>query len=448
MKKKITVIGDVMIDWYLHGESSRISPEAPVPVVNFKESKFQLGGAANVANNLKHLEIEPFLIGATGKDHFGSKLKEHLKGENINFNLLSEVSFQTICKQRLMSSNQQLARIDYEQYFHASKLSKIFNTFIKNIAKTDLIIVSDYGKGTIFNARKLIQSARKLGKKILIDPKGKDFTKYKGANLITPNKSEFEKIMGKVSSKKDLLNKAKKMLKHLNLESLVVTLGSEGMYVLSKSNKKIKEEFINAYPQEVFDVSGAGDTTISALGAALSEGKDIFSAAEFANFAASISVSKLGTSTVNKDEIAGLMALDSSKKQVIVFTNGCFDIIHSGHLDLLKEAKSYGDKLIVGLNSDKSISKLKGSDRPIINQSERKKILSALKFVDEVIIFNEENPLKLIKKLKPNILVKGADYTKEQVVGGKFVESYGGQIKLVKLTKGKSTSNIIDKISS
>ena len=448
MKKKITVIGDVMIDWYLHGESSRISPEAPVPVVNFKESKFQLGGAANVANNLKHLEIEPFLIGATGKDHFGSKLKEHLKGENINFNLLSEVSFQTICKQRLMSSNQQLARIDYEQYFHASKLSKIFNTFIKNIAKTDLIIVSDYGKGTIFNARKLIQSARKLGKKILIDPKGKDFTKYKGANLITPNKSEFEKIMGKVGSKKDLLNKAKKMLKHLNLESLVVTLGSEGMYVLSKSNKKIKEEFINAYPQEVFDVSGAGDTTISALGAALSEGKDIFSAAEFANFAASISVSKLGTSTVNKDEIAGLMALEGSKKQVIVFTNGCFDIIHSGHLDLLKEAKSYGDKLIVGLNSDKSISKLKGSDRPIINQSERKKILSALKFVDEVIIFNEENPLKLIKKLKPNILVKGADYTKEQVVGGKFVESYGGQIKLVKLTKGKSTSNIIDKISS
>jgi len=448
MKKKITVIGDVMIDWYLHGESSRISPEAPVPVVNFKESKFQLGGAANVANNLKHLEIEPFLIGAIGKDHFGSKLKEHLKGENINFNLLSEVSFQTICKQRLMSSNQQLARIDYEQYFQASKLSKIFNTFIKNIAKTDLIIVSDYGKGTIFNARKLIQSARKFRKKILIDPKGKDFTKYKGANLITPNKSEFEKIMGKVGSKKDLLNKAKKMLKHLNLESLVVTLGSAGMYVLSKSNKKIKEEFINAYPQEVFDVSGAGDTTISALGAALSEGKDIFSAAEFANFAASISVSKLGTSTVNKDEIAGLMALEGSKKQVIVFTNGCFDIIHSGHLDLLKEAKSYGDKLIVGLNSDKSISKLKGSDRPIINQSERKKILSALKFVDEVIIFNEENPLKLIKKLKPNILVKGADYTKEQVVGGKFVESYGGQIKLVKLTKGKSTSNIIDKISS
>ena len=448
MKKKITVIGDVMIDWYLHGESSRISPEAPVPVVNFKESKFQLGGAANVANNLKHLEIEPFLIGAIGKDHFGSKLKEHLKGENINFNLLSEVSFQTICKQRLMSSNQQLARIDYEQYFHASKLNNIFNTFIKNIAKTDLIIVSDYGKGTIFNATKLIQSARKLKKKILIDPKGKDFTKYKGANLITPNKSEFENIMGKVSSKKDLQKKAKKMLEHLNLESLIVTLGSEGMYVLTQSNKKIKEEFIDAYPQEVFDVSGAGDTTISALGAALSEGKDIFSAAEFANFAASISVSKLGTSTVNKDEIAGLMALEGSKKQVIVFTNGCFDIIHSGHLDLLKEAKSYGDKLIVGLNSDKSISKLKGPDRPIISQSERKKILSALKFVDEVIIFNEENPLKLIKKLKPNILVKGADYTKEQVVGGKFVESYGGQIKLVKLTKGKSTSNIIDKISS
>ena len=448
MKKRITVIGDVMIDWYLHGESSRISPEAPVPVINFKESKFQLGGAANVANNLKHLEVEPFLIGAVGKDHFGSTLKEHLKLENINFNLLSEISFQTICKQRLMSSNQQLARIDYEQYFHVSKLSNMFNTFIKNITKTDLIIVSDYGKGTIFNAIKLIQSARKLKKKILIDPKGKDFTKYKGANLITPNKSEFENIMGKVSSKKDLQKKAKKMLEHLKLESLIVTLGSEGMYVLTQSNKKIKEEFINAYPQEVFDVSGAGDTTISALGAALSEGMDIFSAAEFANLAASISVSKLGTSTVSKDEIVSLMALEGNKKPVIVFTNGCFDIIHSGHLDLLKEAKSYGDKLIVGLNSDKSISKLKGPDRPIISQSERKKILSALKFVDEVVIFNEENPLKLIKKLKPNILVKGADYTKEQVIGGKFVESYGGQIKLVKLTKGKSTSNIIDKISS
>lgn len=447
MKKKITVIGDVMIDWYLHGESSRISPEAPVPVVNFKESKFQLGGAANVANNLKHLEIEPFLIGAVGKDHFGSLLKEHLKVEKIKFNLLSEKSFQTICKQRLMSSNQQLARIDYEQYFHASKLSNILNTFTKNIAKTDLIIVSDYGKGTVSNARKLIQSARKLKKKILIDPKGKDFTKYKGANLITPNKSEFENIMGKVGSKKDLENKAKKMLEHLDLESLIVTLGSEGMYVLTKSNKKIIGNFINAYPQEVFDVSGAGDTTISALGAALSEDNDIFSAAEFANLAASISVSKLGTSTVSKDEVTNLEASKSNKEQVIVFTNGCFDIIHSGHLDLLKEAKSYGDKLIVGLNSDKSVSKLKGPERPIIGQSERKKILSALKFVDEVIIFNEENPLKLIKKLKPSILVKGADYTKEQVVGGAFVESYGGEIKLVKLTKGKSSSKIINKFS-
>ena len=447
MKKKITVIGDVMIDWYLHGESSRISPEAPVPVVNFKESKFQLGGAANVANNLKHLEIEPFLIGAVGKDHFGSLLKEHLKVEKIKFNLLSEKSFKTICKQRLMSSNQQLARIDYEQYFHASKLSNILNTFTKNIAKTDLIIVSDYGKGTVSNARKLIQSARKFKKKILIDPKGKDFTKYKGANLITPNKSEFENIMGKVGSKKDLENKAKKMLEHLDLESLIVTLGSEGMYVLTKSNKKIIGNFINAYPQEVFDVSGAGDTTISALGAALSEDNDIFSAAEFANLAASISVSKLGTSTVSKDEVTNLEASKSNKEQVIVFTNGCFDIIHSGHLDLLKEAKSYGDKLIVGLNSDKSVSKLKGPERPIIGQSERKKILSALKFVDEVIIFNEENPLKLIKKLKPSILVKGADYTKEQVVGGAFVESYGGEIKLVKLTKGKSSSKIINKFS-
>ena len=447
MKKKITVIGDVMIDWYLHGESSRISPEAPVPVVNFKESKFQLGGAANVANNLKHLEIEPFLIGAVGKDHFGSLLKEHLKVEKIKFNLLSEKSFQTICKQRLMSSNQQLARIDYEQYFHASKLSNILNTFTKNIAKTDLIIVSDYGKGTVSNARKLIQSARKFKKKILIDPKGKDFTKYKGANLITPNKSEFENIMGKVGSKKDLENKAKKMLEHLDLESLIVTLGSEGMYVLTKSNKKIIGNFINAYPQEVFDVSGAGDTTISALGAALSEDNDIFSAAEFANLAASISVSKLGTSTVSKDEVTNLEVSKSNKEQVIVFTNGCFDIIHSGHLDLLKEAKSYGDKLIVGLNSDKSVSKLKGPERPIIGQSERKKILSALKFVDEVIIFNEENPLKLIKKLKPSILVKGADYTKEQVVGGEFVESYGGEIKLIKLTKGKSSSKIINKFS-
>ena len=447
MKKKITVIGDVMIDWYLHGESSRISPEAPVPVVKFKESKFQLGGAANVANNLKHLEIEPFLIGATGNDHFGSLLKEHLKAEKIKFNLTSEKSFQTICKQRLMSSNQQLARIDYEQYFHGSKLTNTFNTFIKNIAKTDLIIVSDYGKGTIFNARKLIQSAKKLKKKILIDPKGKDFTKYKGANLITPNKSEFENIMGKVGSKKDLANKAKKMLEHLNLESLIVTLGSEGMYVLKKSNKKIIGDFINAYPQEVFDVSGAGDTTISALGAALSEGNDIFSAAEFANLAASISVSKLGTSTVSIEEVTSLESSKGNKEQVIVFTNGCFDIIHSGHLDLLKEARSYGDKLIVGLNSDKSISKLKGPERPIIGQSERKKILLALKYVDEVIIFNEENPLKLIKKLKPSILVKGADYTKEQVIGGKFVESYGGQIKLVKLAKGKSTSNIINKIS-
>ena len=446
MKKKITVIGDVMIDWYLRGESSRISPEAPVPVINFKESQFQLGGAANVANNLKHLEIEPFLIGAIGKDYFGTLIKDHLKAENIKFNLLTEKSFQTICKQRLVSSNQQLARIDYEHYFQASKLRNLFGTFTKNISKADLIIISDYGKGTIFNARKLIQSARKLKKKVLIDPKGNDFSKYKGANLITPNKKEFEDTMGKVQSRKDLQNKAKKMLEHLKLESLIVTLGSEGMYVLTKTGNKIEGDFINAHPQEVYDVSGAGDTTIAALGAALSEGMDIFSAAEFANLAASISVSKVGTSTVNKEEIVRLMASDGSKKQVIVFTNGCFDIIHSGHLDLLKEARSYGDKLIVGLNSDKSVRNLKGPDRPVIEQSERKKILSALKFVDEVIIFNEENPLKLIKKVKPKILVKGSDYKKDQVIGGKFVESYGGEIKLIKLTKGKSSSKIINKL--
>ena len=360
MKKKITVIGDVMIDWYLRGESSRISPEAPVPVINFKESQFQLGGAANVANNLKHLEIEPFLIGAIGKDYFGTLIKDHLKAENIKFNLLTEKSFQTICKQRLVSSNQQLARIDYEHYFQAIKLSNISKIFTKNINKSDLIIISDYGKGTIFNAKKLIQSARKLKKKVLIDPKGKDFSMYKWANLITPNKSEFENIMGNVLSKRDLQKKAKKMLEHLKLESLIVTLGSEGMYVLTRSGKKIHGDYIKAYPQEVYDVSGAGDTTISALGAALSEGKDIFSAADFANLAASISVSKLGTSTVNKEEITRLMASDVNKKQVVVFTNGCFDIIHSGHLDLLKEARSYGDKLVVGLNSDKSVRNLKG----------------------------------------------------------------------------------------
>ena len=345
-----------------------------------------------------------------------------------------------------MSSNQQLVRIDYEHYFQASKLRNLFGTFTKNIAKADLIIISDYGKGTIFNARKLIQSARKLKKKVLIDPKGKDFSRYKGANLITPNKKEFEDTMGKVHSRKDLQNKAKKMLEHLKLESLIVTLGSEGMYVLTKTSNKIEGDFINAHPQEVYDVSGAGDTTIAALGAALSEGMDIFSAAEFANLAASISVSKVGTSTVKKEEIIRLMASDGSKKQVVVFTNGCFDIIHSGHLDLLKEARSYGDKLIVGLNSDKSVRNLKGPDRPIIEQSERKKILSALKFVDEVIIFNEENPLKLIKKIKPEILVKGSDYKKDQVIGGKFVESYGGEIKLIKLTKGKSSSKIINKL--
>ena len=252
--------------------------------------------------------------------------------------------------------------------------------------------------------------------------------------------------MGKVNSRKDLQNKAKKMLEHLKLESLIVTLGSEGMYVLTKTSNKIEGDFINAHPQEVYDVSGAGDTTIAALGAALTEGMDIFSAAEFANLAASISVSKVGTSTVNKEEIIRLMDSDGSNKQVVVFTNGCFDIIHSGHLDLLKEARSYGDKLIVGLNSDKSVRNLKGPDRPVIEQSERKKILSALKFVDEVIIFNEENPLKLIKKIKPEILVKGSDYKKDQVIGGKFVESYGGEIKLIKLTKGKSSSKIINKL--
>jgi len=462
-KSNILVFGDVMLDRYVSGSVDRVSPEAPVPVLKPIKEEIRLGGAANVALNLSSLGSKVSLIGISGKDSSSAQIFKLLKENKIK-NEIVKSNLPTITKLRLLSSKQQLLRVDNEEEFTKEDWNSAKKRFDKSIAlnSNNLLIISDYGKGTLQDIPGLIKKAKKSKKIVLVDPKGNNFSKYKGADVITPNFSEFIGEVGAVKSEREITAKAKSLIKSLKLGALLVTRGPEGMTLFNKEKDNVVRSDFPTQAQEVFDVSGAGDTVIASVAAALSTGLDMTSAVKLANVAAGIVVGKSGTATASISEIEPhftgedlVFTLKEAKKhsvmlrkngKKIVFTNGCFDILHAGHVHYLEQAKELGDELVVGLNSDSSVKTLKGPSRPINNLEQRAKVLSSLKCVDRIVSFADETPIKLIKEIKPDVLVKGGDYKVKDVVGHKEVRSWGGEVKIIPLVPGLSTTNIIKKL--
>lgn len=438
-----------MIDHDIHTSVSRVSPEAPVPVTLVESEEFKLGGSANVAVGIKKLDVDTEIIGVVGSDEYGDRIRHMLSEYGIDSHILTE-DVPTIRKARIKSEGQQLLRVDYERSFEVQVTN---NTIEKNLESATALIISDYAKGTVKNYQNIITSANKAGVKVFVDPKGTDFKRYRSAYLLKPNLKEFEAIVGPTSSDADMLYKARRLIADLCIEYLLVTCGADGMHLISSGGHL----HVQHEPIEVFDVTGAGDTVIATLCVFLGEGFTIEKAVETASLAASLVVQKRGTSFVLRSEIekharapaqVGSVDHAESSGQKIVFTNGCFDLLHVGHIRFLEEASKLGAKLIIGLNSDASVKKLKGNTRPIITAEDRKEILETIKFVSKVIIFDDETPEKLIKNLKPDVLVKGAEYTEKEIIGHDFVSSYGGKVVTIEMVPGKSTSNIHQKIMS
>lgn len=466
------VIGDLMLDRYLIGEVERISPEAPVPVVLLKQENERAGGAANVAANLSLLGIRTTMAGIIGDDAEGRALLDMLRELNIDSAIVTSQQRPTVTKTRILGGHQQMMRLDKESRlaFTESENNALHEQVSQAIAqKPDVIILSDYAKGVLSDAlcQAVIAQAKALGIPVLVDPKGRDYTKYQGATALTPNKKETSEACGIDAMDTDrLLQAAADLRDHLGLKFLAVTRGEEGISLLEQ-NETIH---IPAAAMQVFDVSGAGDTVIATLAAGLVHGLSHRQAFELANIAAGIVVGKVGTVPVNREELlAELISQDSveqadkiceletllgrvrqwrQQKKRIVFTNGCFDLLHAGHVTYLEAARKTGDKLILGLNTDRSVSALKGPSRPVIHEADRARVLAALEAIDAVILFDEDTPLQLIDAIRPDVIVKGSDYSEDQVVGGKEVKSWGGKVALIDIVPGRSTSNIIEKLGA
>lgn len=462
-KPQILVIGDLMLDHYLWGSCERISPEAPVQVVNVNNETVVLGGAGNVVNNLTALGSDVSVLSVIGDDEAGSELLKYLEAAKVLCDsFVYEKGRKTSKKSRIIAGNQQIVRYDNESKHDISVESEeaLVNGLKKIITSVDVMILSDYGKGVLTQkvTPTLIDLARKSGVKVLVDPKGTNYSKYKHATMITPNKKEASESTGLVLDNLQAVEKAGFMLKEeLSLETALITLSEDGIAIFDTEMR-----IHPTVAQEVFDVTGAGDTVIASLAFALAVGNTIDDAVVFANAAAAVVVGKLGSATATIAEIdaynnalgqhsshAYIKTFDeisevvkSFRDKKIVFTNGCFDILHAGHVTYLEKAKSFGDLLIVGVNADSSVKKLKGESRPINNEQDRAYLLSALHAVDYVVIFDQETPLELIKIIQPDVLVKGGDYEGKTVVGSEIAK----EVKLVDFVNGKSTTKTIEKI--
>ena len=463
----ILVVGDLILDTYLWGNCNRISPEAPVQVIDVNSENILLGGAGNVLNNIKSLGGRPSIISVIGDCEVADDVKKLLDELEIKTdNLIIEKDRKTSRKTRLISSHQHVIRFDRESISDIDKKSEnaIISSFKKSLSNFPVVILSDYGKGVLTKkvCQEIIKISNKNNIKVLVDPKGYDFSKYYSAYTLTPNKKEVFDATGiSIIDEQSLLDAHRRMKQDLDLQVSIITLSQDG--ISHFINKPITSPTL---AREVFDVTGAGDTVIAALAFGLANNLTIDSSIAMANLAAGVVVEKIGTSTSTIDEIIeldhfsqqttknyGIKEIDEIQRIVttqrrvgkkIVFTNGCFDILHIGHIEYLEKAKQLGDILIVGINSDKSVTRLKGKGRPINNENDRSKIINALGFVDLVIVFHEDTPLKIISKIKPDILVKGGDYIGKEVVGAE----YSDRVELINFIHGKSTSNLISKIEN
>ena len=465
------VIGDVMLDRYLIGSVGRISPEAPVPIVLLNAQNERAGGAANVAANLALLGIKTHMIGCVGDDSEGATLVKLLQQLAIDISgVYTSKDRPTIAKTRILSGHQQMLRLDQESNtaFNDSENAGLNATIKQQLAlKPSVVILSDYAKGLLSEAtcQAIIAQCNASNITVLVDPKGRDYNKYSGATALTPNKKETAEACDTSIDDADLIRKASVLKQQLNLTFLAVTRGEEGISLIDD-----KTHHLPAIAKQVFDVSGAGDTVIATLAAGLMHNLSVLQSLQLANIAAAVVVGKVGTVPISQLDLLEALASQQgsaqankvcdlehlnlkvnawkSANQKIVFTNGCFDLLHAGHVTYLEAAKKRGDKLILGLNTDRSVSAIKGPTRPVVNENDRARVLAALESIDAVILFDEDTPLNLINAIQPNVIAKGSDYTAEQVVGGKEVQSWGGEIALIDLVEGRSTSNIIKKMNS
>ncbi len=459
----VAVIGDVMLDRYWTGNTSRISPEAPVPVVHVQDNEEKPGGAGNVAVNLQSLGVHTSLYGAIGDDEAGERLLDSVYKAGIKTHLQKLSGFPTITKLRVLSFHQQLIRLDFEESFTKTNQVKITDELIDQLNNFQAVIISDYHKGSLQNVDQLIATAKQHGVPVFVDPKGESFDKYRGATILTPNRKEFERVVGSCSSEEELVAKAKQAINRYDLQAILVTRGSEGMSFVQGERKTIH---LPAKAYEVLDVTGAGDTVIAVLAASIAAGVDPETAVNFANTAAGITVTRLGAATVTVPELRrylrkqqhsqlgvlnreqAILACEDAKErgETIVMTNGCFDVLHPGHIAYLEAAKQYGDRLLVAVNSDESVSRIKGPNRPIKNLEERMSILAGMRAVDWVVPFHEDTPENLIKQITPQVLVKGVDYKIEEIAGHKHVLAHGGKVELVGPEKKWSSTELINKI--
>jgi len=460
---RVLVVGDVMLDRYWQGATSRISPEAPVPVVKVQHNDERPGGAANVALNIVALGANSALVGVTGNDESARLLQTSLGAVGVEHDFQITEDRPTITKLRVVSQNQQLIRLDFEEGFLAADVDQFPAKVQAQLDNAGALVLSDYGKGAIKEPQKLIKLAKAAGLPVLVDPKGTDFAKYRGATLITPNLKEFEAVVGHCTSEEELVSKGIDLLRELELEALLVTRSEHGMTLLREGEPELH---LPARAREVFDVTGAGDTVISVLASALAAGAELPQAVGLANVAAGLVVAKLGTATISAPELRRaiqreqgsergvmseeqlLIAIEDARAhgEKIVFTNGCFDIIHAGHVGYLAEAAELGDRLVVAVNTDESVSRLKGPGRPINQVERRMAVLAGLESVDWAVSFAEDTAEAIVGKVKPDVYVKGGDYQVDQIVEAKVVKGYGGEAKVLSFIEDMSTTKIVEKI--
>lgn len=460
---QVLVVGDLMLDRYWYGPTQRISPEAPVPVVKVDEIEERPGGAANVAMNIAALGGHAKLIGLTGIDEQAKVLTEILESLKVNCDFVSLPKFPTITKLRVMSRGQQLIRLDFEEGFHNVEPAPMLDKIAQALPTMKAMILSDYAKGALEHVQAMIQLANKANVPVLVDPKGTDFERYRGATLLTPNLSEFEAVVGRAKTDEEIVEKGLQLIAQFDLKALLVTRSEQGMTLISPNMEPVH---LPTLAQEVFDVTGAGDTVISVLASSIAAGRDMAEACVLANAAAGIVVGKLGTSTLSTIELAE--ALDGAqetgygamreeqlihavraaqaKGEKVVMTNGCFDILHAGHVSYLTEAAKLGDRLIVAVNTDASVARLKGPGRPVNPTDRRMAVLAGLGAVDWVVPFSEDTPQRLISEVLPDLLVKGGDYKPEEIAGGKEVIANGGEVLVLNFEEGCSTTEIIEAI--
>jgi len=463
----VLVVGDLMLDKYVWGDVERVSPEAPVPVLLTGRRSEQPGGAANVAMNLAGLGARVTVMGFGGGDDDQYALEALLRDSGVKSVIVTCPGMPTTSKLRVLAGHQQLLRIDSEAKPGNTDLAaeNLLGRVAMVLPEAAVIVLSDYAKGVVSErvCRTVIAEARRIGVPVVVDPKGQDFTRYRGATAICPNAKELAAATEPATDLNKLLSAGQAMVPVLDLEYMLVTLSEKGIAILRRDSRV----HVPAAARQVYDVSGAGDTAVAVVAAALASGVAIETAARLANIAAGIVIGKVGTVPIQRGELLGALSEElqrgsedkvlppelllaqvanwRSRGLQVVFTNGCFDLLHIGHITLLERARRMGDRLIVAVNGDRSVRRLKGFERPLVQECDRARILAALAVVDAVVVFDESTPLRLIEALRPNVLVKGGDYTEDEVVGAAEVRGWGGRVELVPLVEGCSTTNLIER---